>query len=92
MNEERIKFFENLKKGDIIEVQFKIWYGTDYNPPIINKYKVENPKITKVKNGSDYIQGFLLEYDERLKKTWKSSGGLTALDIDNVIVKQFKVF
>jgi hypothetical protein len=48
---------------------------------------VENPKITKVKNGSDYIQGFLIEYDERLKKTWISSGGLTALDIDNVIIK-----
>ena len=87
MNEERIKFFENLKKGDIIEVQFKIWYGTDYNPPIVNKYIVTNNKIQKVKNGSDYIQGILKEFDDRLKPNWEKTRNITALAIDNIIIK-----
>lgn len=80
-------FFENLKKGDIIEVQFKIWYGTDYNPPIVNKYIVTNNKIQKVKNGSDYIQGILKEFDDRLKSNWKITRNITALAIDNIIIK-----
>ena len=84
---EKTKFFENLKKGDIIEVQFKIWHGTDYVPPIVNKYVVENNKIQKVYNGLDYIQGYLVEYDERLKKNWICLKGLTALAVDDVIVK-----
>ena len=88
MNEERIKFFENLKKGDIVEVKFKRWHGIDYEPPIVNKYTVTNPTFQRSRGvDTPYIQGILFEFDERLKKTWISSGGLTALDIDNVIVK-----
>lgn len=83
----RTEFFENLKKGDTIEVQFKRWHGIDYNPPIINRYTVTNNKIQKVHNGSDYIQGILREFDERLKNTWVKSNYITALDVDNVIIK-----
>ena len=87
MNEEKIKFFENLKKGDIIEVKFKIWHGTDYNPPIVNKYTVTNNKIQKVHNGSDYIQGILFEYDKRLANNWLKTKNISALAIDDIIVK-----
>ena len=87
MNEERIKFFENLKKGDIIEVQFKRWHGTDYNPPIINEYTVTNNEIRKVHNGSDYIQGILFGYDDRLKETWIKTGNISALAVDDIIIK-----
>ena len=85
--EERIKFFENLKKGDRIEVQFKRYGGVDYEPPIINQYTVTNNEIQKVKNGSDYIQGILFEFDNRLKNTWVKTKYITALAVDDVIVK-----
>lgn len=80
-------FFENLKKGDIIEVKFKRWHGTDYNPPIVNKYTITNNKIQKVHNGSDYVQGILFEFDDRLKPNWEKTRNITALSIDDIIVK-----
>lgn len=88
MNEERIKFFENLKKGDIIEVQFKRWYGTDYNPPIVNKYTVTNPTFRRSRGvDTPYIQGILFEFDDRLKDTWNKTRYVSALDIDDIIIK-----
>lgn len=87
INENEIKFFENLKKGDVIKVKFKRYGGVNYDPPIVNEYIVTNNKIQKVHNGSDYIQGILREFDERLKNTWIKSNYITALDVDNVIIK-----
>ena len=80
-------FFENLKKGDIIEVKFKRWHGTDFNPPIVNKYTITNNKIQKVHNGLDYVQGILFEFDDRLKPNWEKTRNITALSIDDIIVK-----
>lgn len=83
----RTEFFENLKKGDRIEVQFKRYGGVDYKPPIVNQYTVTNNEIQKVKNGSDYIQGILFEFDDKLKDTWENTKNITALAVDDVIVK-----
>ena len=83
---ERKDFFENLKKGDIVEVKFKRWHGVNYSPPIINKYTVINPKITKVPKGIDYIQGILFKYDERLQQNWMKTRNVTALSVDDVII------
>lgn len=83
----RTEFFKNLKKGDRIEVQFKRYGGVDYEPPIVNQYTVTNNEIQRVKNGSDYIQGILFEFDDRLKPNWCKTNYITALAVDDVIVK-----
>lgn len=83
----RTEFFKNLKKGDRVEVQFKRYGGVDYDPPIVNQYTVTNNEICKVKNGSDYIQGILFEFDNRLKETWLKTKYVTALSTDDIIIK-----
>ena len=88
INERKTKFFENLKKGDIIEVKFKIWYGIDYESPIVNKYTVTNPEFQRSRGvDTPYIQGILFDFDDRLKANWEKTRNITALSIDDIIIK-----
>lgn len=88
INERKMEFFENLKKGDIIEVKFKRWHGVDYEPPIINKYTVTNPTFQRSRGvDTPYIQGILFDFDDRLKPNWERTRNMTALSTDDVIIK-----
>lgn len=88
INERKTNFFEKLKKGDIVEVKFKRWHGIDYEPPIVNKYTVTNPEFQRSRGvDTPYIQGILLDFDDRLKVNWDKTRNVSALDTNNIIIK-----
>ncbi len=71
-----------LKKGNRIEYQIKRLAGVDYNPPIIHKGTVVNPKFP---NKYGWVVQIVADSKNAQLPDWDLNAGVQAIDGDDIL-------